>query len=229
MSELKLFNYGLQGVRTLCKDNEIWFMASDVLKVLEINLSQLRRLDSYEKTKLRLTQVTSNNREVVFINEAGLYTLILGSRKPKAKEFKRWVTCEVLPSIRNLGAYMTKEKLTEVSDDPEALQALIVELNERVSNYETFFDAKGLITMNTFGLNFLNGLTAQGVRKLLQEKGILSTKKVDGTWQPINKYSSWFYASPFFKVNEEGIEELKNYNLKIKVTAIHDLLQAINS
>lgn len=229
MNDLQQFNYGLQGVRTLCKDNEVWFMASDVLKILGIGLSQLRRLDSYEKTKLRLKQATSSNRKVNFINEAGLYSLILGSRKPKAKEFKLWVTCEVLPSIRHYGAYMTKEKLSEVSDDPVALKILIAELSEKVSSYEAFFDAEGLITMSTFGINCLDGLSAQGVRKLLQKNGILSTKKADGAWQPINKYSSWFYSSPFFKVNEEGNKELKNCNLKIKVTAISDLLAVIKS
>lgn len=86
-------------------------MAKDVCDILEITNrgNALSRLDDDEKQTIRLTDVLkSRNPMVSIVNEPGLYTLILGSRKPEAKAFKRWVTHEVLPSIRKTGALSQK-------------------------------------------------------------------------------------------------------------------------
>ena len=92
-------------VRTIMIDGEPWFVANDVCKALEIDATATRRLDEDEKNTLRLTQGTSGNPNVTVINESGLYSLVLGSRKPEAKAFKRWMTHEVIPSIRKTGQY----------------------------------------------------------------------------------------------------------------------------
>lgn len=105
------------------KDGEPWFVAADVCRALEIgNPSQaLTRLDEDEK----ITTLISNEgaapgkSQMSFINEPGLYTLVLGSRKQEAKAFKRWITHEVIPSIRKHGAYMTPEKLEEALLNPD--------------------------------------------------------------------------------------------------------------
>ena len=106
MSELSVFNFDSYAVRTLTRDGEPWFVAADVCEVLTIgnNRDAVARLDDDEKADVGITDISSNGtaqgRSVTIINESGLYSLILTSRKPEAKRFKKWVTSEVLPSIR---------------------------------------------------------------------------------------------------------------------------------
>lgn len=93
-------------IRTLNLDGEPWFVAADVCKALEIGnpTDATRRLDADELTLVSI-EGTNNGLPVNAVNEPGLYTLILGSRKPEAKAFKRWITHEVIPAIRKHGAY----------------------------------------------------------------------------------------------------------------------------
>lgn len=103
-------------VRSLERDGQIWFVAADVCKALEINnpSQALTRLDSDEKTTLTNNEGRAGQgaQNYNIINESGLYSLILRSRKTEAKQFKKWVTSEVLPSIRKTGGYMTDVTLT---------------------------------------------------------------------------------------------------------------------
>lgn len=99
------FNFENHSVRVVRGDDgEPWFVAADVCAVITISTEQTRRLDDDEKG-LRTVQTPGGQQEMVTISESGLYSLILTSRKPEAKRFKRWVTHEVLPSIRKTGAY----------------------------------------------------------------------------------------------------------------------------
>jgi prophage antirepressor-like protein len=106
----KVFNYERNEVRTITKGEEVWFVAKDVCDVLEIGnpTEALKRLDEDEKDLIS----TEGFRGLVnIVNEPGLYTLILGSRKPEAKQFKRWVTHEVIPTIRKTGGYVSNEDM----------------------------------------------------------------------------------------------------------------------
>ena len=107
-------------IRTLTIDGEPWFVAADVCRALEIGnpTDAMRRLDADERTLVSI-EGASNGLPVNAVNEPGLYTLILGSRKPEAKAFKRWITHEVIPAIRKHGAYMTKSVLEQVLENPE--------------------------------------------------------------------------------------------------------------
>jgi prophage antirepressor-like protein len=98
------FSFEGENVRVVMRDEEPWFVAADVCEALTINTEATRRLDDDEKG-LRSTQTPSGEQEMTIINESGLYSLILTSRKPEAKRFKKWVTNEVLPSIRKTGSY----------------------------------------------------------------------------------------------------------------------------
>ena len=111
-----VFHFESTDVRMLEVDGQIWFVAADVCNALGITTEQTRRLDEDEKG-LRLTQTPSGEQQMVVINESGLYSLILGSRKPEAKKFKKWVTSEVLPAIRRTGRY-------EAVPEPKAPKAL---------------------------------------------------------------------------------------------------------
>ena len=108
MNELQVFNNAMFGnVRIILQDNEPWFVAKDVCDCLEINNSRqaLSRLDYDEKNSVILNDGTAGNPEKSIVNEYGLYSLVLSSRKPEAKEFKRWITHDVLPSLRKYGTY----------------------------------------------------------------------------------------------------------------------------
>ena len=109
-------------IRTALIENEPWFVAVDVCRALEIgNSSQaISRLDADEKM-ITLISNEGNKRgnpNMTVVNEPGLYTLILSSRKPEAKAFKRWITHDVIPMIRKTGCYMTDSVLDRIRKDP---------------------------------------------------------------------------------------------------------------
>lgn len=137
MNELKIFSNEKFGtVRTVIKNNEPWFVAADVCKALEIGdtWNAVNRLDSDEKGTDSISTL-GGTQEMTVVNEPGLYSLVLGSRKPEAKEFKRWITHEVIPSIRKHGAYMTEDTLARAIADPrEAAKILIALADEREKN-----------------------------------------------------------------------------------------------
>lgn len=101
---MQIFNYEQNKVRTIRKDGEPWFIAADVCEVLDLQNSTqaVGRLDDDEKAMLN---IGLSGGDTNIINEPGLYSLILGSRKPEAKAFKRWITHEVIPAIRKTGTY----------------------------------------------------------------------------------------------------------------------------
>jgi prophage antirepressor-like protein len=105
MNQIVAFDFESNNVRVVMgEDGEPWFVAADVCAAMTISTEQTRRLDDDEKG-LRTVQTPGGQQEMVTINESGLYSLILTSRKAEAKRFKRWVTREVLPSIRKTGSY----------------------------------------------------------------------------------------------------------------------------
>ena len=106
MNDMKIFeNSGFGAVRVVDVNGEPWFVARDVCDCLELDLaSGARGLDDDEKG-LHTMQTPGGQQEMSIVSEAGLYSLILRSRKPEAKAFKRWITHEVLPAIRKTGGY----------------------------------------------------------------------------------------------------------------------------
>lgn len=109
MNELQIFNYHDTPLRTIEKDGELWWVLKDVCGALGIvdHVSVQRRLDDDEKGVGQILPLSGKGgaQETIVVNEPGLYNVILRSDKPEAKDFKRWVTHEVLPSIRQRGAY----------------------------------------------------------------------------------------------------------------------------
>lgn len=111
MNELqKVFQYDGSQVRTVLVNEEIWFVAKDICEVLEIKNTTdvIKRLDPDEVTRFNLGGLSGATN---IVNESGLYSLILGSRKLEAKQFKRWITHEVLPTIRRTGGYVANEDM----------------------------------------------------------------------------------------------------------------------
>lgn len=121
-SELMTFeNETFGSIRTMNIDGEPWFVAVDVCNALEISNSRdaVARLDDDEKNTVALTDGIRGNPNKVIVNEPGLYSLVLGSRKPEAKAFKRWITHEVIPSIRKHGGYIAAKE----DESPEEIMA----------------------------------------------------------------------------------------------------------
>nr|DAJ14117.1 MAG TPA: hypothetical protein [Podoviridae sp. ctJ6o53] len=119
---IKSFDYNGQEVRTVEMNGQPWFVAVDVCNVLEIGNSRMAvdRLDEDEKNTVSLTDGNKRgNPNMTIVSESGLYSLILGSRKPEAKQFKRWITHEVIPSIRKTGGYIAGQETLS----PEELMA----------------------------------------------------------------------------------------------------------
>ncbi|EEM17491.1 antirepressor [Bacillus pseudomycoides] len=129
MNNLLVFDHEELGqVRSIKQGEEIYFVAKDVSDILEFRdaYTATRGLDDDEKL-LHTIYVAGQNREVTLINESGLYGLILTSRKPQAKAFKKWITSEVLPSIRKDGGYL----VTTEEDDEQAIMAKALLLAQR--------------------------------------------------------------------------------------------------
>lgn len=121
-TEIQIFNFNTAPMRTLTDETgNPWFVAKDVCAILEISnpSDALKRLDDDERSRFNLGRQGETN----IINEAGLYTLVLGSRKPEAREFKRWVTHEVLPTIRKTGGYIPA---TEAESDEDILAKAVL-------------------------------------------------------------------------------------------------------
>lgn len=132
MNELQIFKNSEFGeIRTVTKNNEPWFIATDVCSALDIsNTSQaLTRLDDDEKNTIILNEGIGNPNKSI-VSEYGLYNLILASRKKEAKKFKRWITHEVIPTIRKHGAYMSSEVIEKTLSDPDYLIRLATNLKE---------------------------------------------------------------------------------------------------
>jgi anti-repressor protein len=129
LSNLQIFkNEDFGEIRVVELNKEPWFVATDICKALDIkNVTQaINRLDEDERSMFNIGRQGETN----IVNEYGLYNLILSSRKPEAKKFKRWITHEVIPSIRKHGAYMTPEKIEEVLMNPDTIIQLATALKE---------------------------------------------------------------------------------------------------
>ena len=135
MNELEIFkNEEFGEIRTVVIENEPWFVGKDVTEILGYQNASKALNDHVDKEdKLNNESLSSlGQRGGWFINESGLYSLILSSKLPKAKDFKRWVKSEVLPTIRKHGAYMTDEKAFDVLHNAGGLAGLLQQAAEQL-------------------------------------------------------------------------------------------------
>lgn len=173
-------------VRTLNLNGEPWFVAADVCSVLDLSNPTIAvsRLDEDERAKFNL----GRQGDATIVNEPGLYTLVLGSRKPEAKAFKRWITHEVLPNIRKHGVYITDEKLKLFAEHPELLDALMRSLYTahaenlrhraerqtllpKADYYDAFMDADGCTNLRTTAKEL--NVPERWFARFLQQTGFL--------------------------------------------------------
>ena len=215
MTDIQIFkNEQFGEVRTIAKDGEPWFVAADVCKALEIGnpTDAIRRLDADEHT-LVLIEGASNGLPVNAVSEAGLYTLVLGSRKPEAKAFKRWITHEVIPTIRRHGAYATETTIESIIADPESgiklLQALKAE-QERRKEAEAIAEAqrpKALFADAVAASD--NSILVGELAKILRQNGVETGQNRLFRWMRDNGYIMRYTNMPTQYSMERGLMEVK--------------------
>ena len=235
MTDLSVFAFDTRAVRVVIRDGEPWFVAADVCAVLEIqNVTQaLSRLDEDEKA---MFNIGLSGGATNCINEPGLYTLVLGSRKPEAKRFKRWVTHEVLPSIRKTGAYAvpgsiaalpapTQDRVTSILLIGEAvarvpgvkpgiaMAAALTCIHENTGlAIETMRHAlpacnEPLAAVNPTKLGEHVGLSAKQVNRRLADLGYQYRNERD-EWELTEVGRTWGEALPFSRNGHSGYQIL---------------------
>ena len=132
MNELQIFTYNGNEVRTVQHNGDTWWVLKDVCAVLDIGqaIRVAERLDEDEVSQTHIADSLGRNQNTYIVNESGLYNVILRSDKPEAKPFRKWVTSEVLPSIRKHGAYMTPEILEQAILNPDTMIKLCTALKD---------------------------------------------------------------------------------------------------
>lgn len=169
MNNLQVFNNAMFGnVRILLQDDKPWFVAKDVCDCLDLSNSRraLSRLDDDEKG-VTLSNTPGGKQEMAAVNEYGLYSLVLSSRKPEAKEFKRWITHEVLPSLRKYGTYSMDIPRTL----PDALKAYASEI-------EAHNKTKALLEEQKPKVVFADAVNASHTSILVGELAKFKTKRI---------------------------------------------------
>lgn len=216
MQEIRVFESAEFGaVRVAEIDGEPWFIAADVCRALDVKNGRdaVSRLDDDEKG-VALTDTLGGRQEMAAVSEAGLYALVLSSRKPEAKAFKRWVTHDVLPSIRKHGAYMTEEILQKTLENPDFLIGLatqlkeerekrlaaeldkavlgqqIAELRPKASYYDLILQCASLLSVTEISKDY--GMSAKAFNKKLHELHIQYQQS--GVWFLYAEYQDGGYT-----------------------------------
>lgn len=221
MNELKIFTSEEFGeIRTVTIDDEPWFVASDICKALEIgNTSQsLTRLDDDEKRTTIISNegAASGKSSMSFINEYGLYSLVLASRKPQAKDFKRWITHEVLPSIRKNGGYIAGQET--LSDDELMAKALLVAQNKIAERDKVIMEKQEQIDQMKPKEIFADAVSASHSSILVGELAKLI--KQNGYDIGQNRLFAWMRENGYL-ISRKGID----YNMPTQRSMEHGLFE----
>lgn len=232
MNQLQVFNNEELGqVRTIVQDKDVWFVAKDVCEVLDIkNTTQaVQKLDEDEVTMFNIGGLSGNTN---IINESGLYSLIMTSRKPQAKSFKKWVTSEVIPSIRRDGGYI---HTTQDDTDEDILSRALLIAQKKISEKDeliqkqnkqlilqqplvTFAEAVQVSTNTILVKDLATMLKQKGVDigqnrlfEYLRENGYLCKKKGNMYNSPTQRSMDMglFEKQPYVRTNSNGEFETK--------------------
>ncbi|MCB5713619.1 BRO family protein [Lactonifactor longoviformis] len=213
MHEIKIFeNEEFGQVRTLLIGGEPWFVGRDIAEILKYSNTRKAiadHVDDDDKTDgVTIRDAIGRSQKPIIINESGLYSLILSSKLPNAKKFKRWVTSEVLPSIRKHGAYIIMPKLEEIMANPESLELLLKQLlaetqkNKKLEQQLTVFAPKGEYYDRLIETEMLTNLriTAHelGIKPMAFTQFLLDNKYVyRDTQQKVLPYQPYIHEGVF--------------------------------
>ena len=225
MNNLQIFNSPEFGqVRTIQQNGEPWFVGKDVAEILgykDTSDAMKKHVDIEDKLTRRFAD-SGQNREMYIINESGLYSLILSSKMPKAKEFKRWVTSEVIPAIRKTGGYIAgSENMTDAEIMAKAVlvaQSTIQQRDQRIKELESDVAAAKPKVLFADAVSASDSTILIGdLAKILKQNGHPIGQKRLFEWLRGNGYlikrQGADYNSPTQRAMEMGL-------FKIKETAI---------
>lgn len=225
-NKIQVWNYESSEIRTIQKDGEPWFVLADVCKVLEIarGTKVAERLEEDEVRQTSITDSLGRQQKAYIINESGLYAVILRSDKPQAKPFRKWVTSEVLPSIRKHGAYMTEQTLERALTSPDFLIELATQLKteqEQRRRLETTVAAQSKqMEQDKPKVLFADSVTASSssiligeLAKLIKQNGVDIGQRRLFEWMRANGYlikrKGSEYNLPTQRSMEQGLMEIK--------------------
>lgn len=224
--EIQTFNFENQQVRTVEIENEPYFVGKDVATILGYSNTRKALIDHVDvedkKDGVTIRDSIGRNQNAVIINESGLYSLILSSKLPNAKKFKRWVTSEVLPTIRKHGGYLTQEKIEEALLNPDTLINLatqlkqerearliaeqrVNELTPKASYYDKVLSNKALVTITVIAKDY--GMSGKAMNVLLHELGV--QYKQGTTWLLYARYqkNGWTHSETVMITDKDGNEK----------------------
>lgn len=174
----QMFQFEDTPVRTFLVDKEPWFVLMDVCKAAGVKNQRdvKKRLDLEHVDTIDVLAGDNKMRETTIINESGMYDVILDSRKPQAKRFRRWVVTEVLPMIRKTGGYVTRETLDDIFTDPANIQKIVGKWKEA---HEALEEANLKLELQQPKVDFAEAIEKSGkniqlgdMAKLLNTRGL---------------------------------------------------------
>lgn len=199
----KEFLFNDQQVRTVVRDGEPWFVGKDVAIVLGYGNTKDALLSHIDEEDRAILQRSENatfeipNRGLTIINESGLYSLIVSSKLPTAKDFKRWVTSEVLPTIRKHGAYMDTDIIEKSLADPDFLIQLATTLKEEKQRR---MNAEAKIAADEHKVDFYNAVGSTSATLTVERFAKLVTEKL-GIKTGRNRMFQWLRKNGFLQAN----------------------------
>lgn len=224
MNKITSYVFDGSNVRTLVIDGQPYFVGNDVSTILgysNYRNAVVNHVDDEDKQRTQI-EYAGQKRSMTVINESGLYSLILSSKLPQAKEFKHWVTHEVLPSIRKHGAYMTDEKIEEALLNPDTIIKLATELktererrsiaeqrvNEltpKASYYDLVLSNESLVTITQIAKDY--GMSGQAMNHKLHDLGVIY--KQGNTWLLYSKYqrTGWTHSETIMVDKADGTQK----------------------
>jgi len=191
-TEIQTFNFNNATLRTLTDTaGNPWFVLKDCMSILGLSnpTETVKMFDDDEFSTTEVIDSIGRRQQTYIISEAGLYGLVLKSRKPEAKEFKRWVTHEVLPTIRKHGAYMTQQTIDKTLTNPDFLIQLATKLKEEQEKVKAL-EPKAK-TLDTF-TNVEDKLLIRDAAKVLSNSGTPISEKQLREWMTND---GWIYRS----------------------------------
>jgi phage anti-repressor protein len=218
----EIFNFHGQDVRTVTINNEPYFVGKDVAEVLGYAKARnaiATHVEEEDKRDAPIQGTLGGTQKMTIINESGLYSLILSSKLPQAKEFKRWVTSEVLPTIRKHGMYATDQLLNDPDLAIAAFQALkderakVVKLEaelalaqEQARYFDIILESKGAVRVTQIAADY--GMSARKFNAILHDLGV--QYKVNGQWILYKKHIGKGYvdSSTFDYKDKNGQDQV---------------------
>lgn len=215
MNNLEIFKYEDKQVRTVILNNEPHWVLKDICDVLGLTTPSrvAERLDEDEVNQTHIIDSMGRNQQTTIINESGLYSVILRSDKPKAKQFRKWVTSEVLPTIRKKGIYMTDQKAYDLTHNPQSLADLLLQAGEQLKQKELIItEMKPKVLFAETVVTSKTSILIGDLAKILKQNGVEIGQKRLFEWLRNNGYLMKAGSSknlPTQKSMEQGLFEVK--------------------